>query len=272
MSTSPEQIAADLNVLAGYLALDDFGGVPPTPGDLRSVGVIMLFGNQVVATLARACALAQLMPQTTLLFSGGVGHSTHLLYANLCADSSLATQGAVTPEMAEAEMYSAVAQGAFGIPAHRILVENRSANGGENARFSIRALKDAGLARGTILLLQDPTMQRRSVLTFEREAELAGVEMRPLSHSTFVPCVEAATDGVVRVCPDQAVVIWSFLRLTALLLGEIRRLRDDENGYGPRGRNFIAHVDLPDAVLESYARLMASDLIGSLERSGDFRA
>jgi uncharacterized SAM-binding protein YcdF (DUF218 family) len=165
-----------------------------------------------------------------------------------------------------------LAQGAFGIPADRILVEDRSANGGENARFSIRALKDAGLARGTILLLQDPTMQRRSVLTFEREAELAGIEMRPLSHSTFVPCVEAAMGGDVRVRADQAVGSWSFLRLAALLLGEIRRLRDDENGYGPRGRNFIAHVDLPDAVLESYERLMASDLIATLERSGDARA
>jgi uncharacterized SAM-binding protein YcdF (DUF218 family) len=267
MSTS--QIAADLNVLARYLAMDDFGGAPPPPDVLRSVGVIVLFGNQVVATLARACTLAQSAPHSVLLFSGGIGHSTRLLYENLLTDSNLAVQCALTPDKAEAEMYSVVAQSAFGIPAHRILVEDQSANAGENARFSIRLLREAGLSGETVLLLQDPTMQRRSVLTWICEAELAGIQTRPLSHSALVPCVEATPSGALRVRADQAVGSWSVMRLVALLLGEIRRLRDDEDGYGPCGRNFIAHVDLPGGVLESYARLVASDLIRSLERSTD---
>ena len=31
-------------------------------------------------------------------------------------------------------------------------------------------------------------------------------------------------------------------------MGEVPRLRDDEHGYGPLGRGFIAHVDVPDEV------------------------
>lgn len=40
-----------------------------------------------------------------------------------------------------------------------------------------------------------------------------------------------------------------------LILGEISRLRDDENGYGPRGKDFIVHVDVPEPVIGAYERL-----------------
>ncbi len=39
------------------------------------------------------------------------------------------------------------------------------------------------------------------------------------------------------------------------MLGEIPRLRDDEKGYGPRGRGYIVHVDVPEEVLAAYERL-----------------
>jgi hypothetical protein len=49
-------------------------------------------------------------------------------------------------------------------------------------------------------------------------------------------------------------------RFLALILGEIRRLRDDRDGYGPKGRNFLPHVVIPEPVNESYERLLASRL------------
>jgi hypothetical protein len=49
-------------------------------------------------------------------------------------------------------------------------------------------------------------------------------------------------------------------RFLALILGEVRRLRDDENGYGPRGRSFLPHVEIPEPVIESYKRVLASRL------------
>ena len=39
-------------------------------------------------------------------------------------------------------------------------------------------------------------------------------------------------------------------------MGEIQRLRDDENGYGPRGKGFLGHVDIPDEVEAGWQRLM----------------
>ena len=46
--------------------------------------------------------------------------------------------------------------------------------------------------------------------------------------------------------------MWNMARYLNLLMGEIPRLTDDENGYGPRGRGFIAHVDVPDGVQAAF--------------------
>lgn len=42
--------------------------------------------------------------------------------------------------------------------------------------------------------------------------------------------------------------LWTVDRYLALVVGEIPRLRNDETGYGPRGRDFIVHVDFPPEV------------------------
>ena len=44
-------------------------------------------------------------------------------------------------------------------------------------------------------------------------------------------------------------------RYVNLLMGEIPRLKDDENGYGPSGKNFIAHVDIPGTVYDAFCQL-----------------
>jgi hypothetical protein len=50
--------------------------------------------------------------------------------------------------------------------------------------------------------------------------------------------------------------VWSRDRFVSLALGEVRRLRDDADGYGPRGAGFIGHVDLPADVEEAARRLL----------------
>lgn len=262
MTQETEQLCRDINRIGAYLALDDFDGSGPGPEVLSGLDVIGLLGNQVIATLTAACELLRRSPAASLLLSGGAGHSTPLLYDNLCLSSygGLVRNGLVRETMAEAEMYAAVAQAAFHIPAGSILIENRSRNSAENARFSQQILKDANRRQRTILVLQDPTMQRRSMITWAREAELAGSDARVLSHAVFVPAVEPGPDGMPRFPAGQDQGTWSMERFLALILGEVRRLRDDENGYGPRGRNFLPHVEIPEPVIESYERVSASRL------------
>lgn len=44
------------------------------------------------------------------------------------------------------------------------------------------------------------------------------------------------------------------------MLGEFPRLRDDINGYGPAGRDFIAHVDIP-ADVDAAWQILRNDVI-----------
>ncbi|MGP4254574.1 hypothetical protein ACSSMD_22885, partial [Escherichia coli] len=49
--------------------------------------------------------------------------------------------------------------------------------------------------------------------------------------------------------------LWPVERYLSLLTGELPRLRDDSDGYGPRGRDFIVHVDFPAEVIQTWQTL-----------------
>jgi hypothetical protein len=49
--------------------------------------------------------------------------------------------------------------------------------------------------------------------------------------------------------------LWEMNRFCELLVGEVARLRDDESGYGPRGKGFIGHVDVPEEVVKAAERV-----------------
>ena len=46
--------------------------------------------------------------------------------------------------------------------------------------------------------------------------------------------------------------MWNMDRYIQLLMGEIPRLADQPDGYGPQGKDFIAHVDIPQEVQEAF--------------------
>ena len=52
----------------------------------------------------------------------------------------------------------------------------------------------------------------------------------------------------------------------ALLLGELPRLQDSPEGYGPRGKDFISHVTFPPEILDAWRQLREDDrLAGALQ-------
>lgn len=52
--------------------------------------------------------------------------------------------------------------------------------------------------------------------------------------------------------------MWPLDRYVSLLMGEIPRLTDDPNGYGPAGRGFIAHVEVPAEVAKAHGALRSA--------------
>ncbi|MEU4602508.1 YdcF family protein [Kribbella sp. NPDC023972] len=228
-------------VIARYLARRDV---------LEPADRIVLMGSAVLESVATAAELYHQRLAPRILISGGIGHSTqHLEDAVRRRGLEVDTTG-----RPESHVFRELLISSYDVPPESIVVEDRSTNCGENAEFTRRIITRPE----RLLLIQDPTMQRRTHACFERSfADLPGTRL--ISHAPVIPWI--GPDHVSAGPGHPA--IWSRRRFTSLLLGEIRRLRDDADGYGPHGRNFIDHVAVPDDVLAAYNLLAAEhpDLI-----------
>lgn len=49
--------------------------------------------------------------------------------------------------------------------------------------------------------------------------------------------------------------MWDINHYITLLMGEIPRLSDNPDGYGPKGKDFIAHVSISDEVNLAFSEL-----------------
>ena len=76
-----------------------------------------------------------------------------------------------------------------------------------------------------------------------------------INYAAYRALVIAENDTLIYSEPIHG--MWDINRYVNLLMGEIPRLKDDENGYGPKGKSFIAHVDIPEAVDAAFNKLKA---------------
>lgn len=142
----------------------------------------------------------------------------------------------------------------------RIIVEDKSTNCGANAIETRKILEAHNIPMPeSFIIMQDPTMSLRTLAGFRKA--YADVTRPPefTACPTFVPEVRIGDDeGALEYVSMEGVDLaglWDMGRFCDLVLGEIPRLRDDEEGYGPRGMGFIDHVDIPDEVEEAWKRL-----------------
>lgn len=266
------------------------GHVPCPPFDC------CVYCPPVLSTAAVAADFVLRDVAPLVLVSGGIGHSTSYLVAALAHNPATCTVTSL-PGTTEADMLADVITSVCGVPRTRVLLESLSTNCGQNAEFSREVLRKLSPNPRRILLIQDPTMQRRSRASFERWWQDADGPVVIDSWSPFVPrislrlttgsdsssCVECYLEGALQPVeaslhcdglspsdmhsPTCASLLteasplggaWSAPRLLGLLLGELPRLRDGEGGYGPRGRGFIAHVDIPASVEDAWAAAAAA--------------
>jgi uncharacterized SAM-binding protein YcdF (DUF218 family) len=247
----PKYIDA-INTLSTFLALRTIPSLVACP----RVSAIVVCGSAVLATVRAAVEALQLGVAPLILFSGGVGHSTPLLYAAVAADPVLAGRVTVGALRSEAAVLRDVAL-ALGAPPAALLVEEASTNCGANAALSRAALAAAGLpAPAALLLIQDPTMQRRTHASFERAFRDAPDGVALHSWAPFVP--RARGGGARSELALEPAGVWADDRFLELLLGEVPRLRDAPHGYGPNGAGFIAHVDIPCEVENAHGAVEAA--------------
>lgn len=250
-----------INTVGQWLAQDDFCGGPACPADC-----VVLAGNAVIPTIDAACQIAH-EQQIPLLITGGIGHSTTFLYAAVAQHPRYHTLQ--TTGRAEAAILADIARQFWHIPAEKIWLEDQSTNCGENARFSAQIVAQSIEPINTAIVVQDPTMQRRTVATFRRVTRDDPDAPRWLSHPGFIPVLRNHEGGVAFANAQEGV--WSIERYLALVVGEIPRLRNDETGYGPRGRDFIVDVDFPPEVEAAWQTLQRDSALNDAILSRSLR-
>lgn len=223
---------------------------PAQERNAKSAGVIIVAGNGVIPVIESACTLMQHIP-VPVVISGGIGHSTAFLYQAVAQHPRYA--GIKTSGRPEAAIIADIARQCFGIDPARLHCESRSTNCGENAAFTRDTLNHLGLAPQRAILIQDPTMQRRTAATFARVWRDIPGKTDWINAPGVIPQLENSAQGAVFSGEWQG--LWSVGRWLSLLTGEIPRLRDTREGYGPRGRDFIVHVDVPPAVIRAWEQL-----------------
>jgi uncharacterized SAM-binding protein YcdF (DUF218 family) len=225
------ELARQVNVLARFCGPRD-----ELPGHADAV---VLFGGSPLAgadVLARVAAIAD-----RVIVVGGQGHTTAALRASFAAEL-----GHVVPEdAAEADLHAAYLRERHGL--HVELRERESTNCGTNVSLCLQLMRDHGIPAERLVLIQDATMQRRMDAGFRRHL---GPRAAIHNLAAYQVDVVAVDGGLAYDRPVRG--MWELPHYVSLLLGEIARLTDDEHGYGPRGRGFVAHVDVPAEVRAAF--------------------
>lgn len=239
-----KQAAEDLQLLADFCGPRDtcslsreevrryFQGKP--------ADAAILFGGSIVHG---ADLMVQVLQEHSALHTGivgGYGHTTAALQKQL--EPYLHTILPTEAESFQALLLQKGVQADF--------LETRSTNCGNNIAFLLAMLEDLHIDCHRIVLIQDASMQRRMAATMYKYRPDMQILNYAASQVQF-----GEKDGELWI-PNPPEGMWTAEEYARLLAGEIFRLQDCESGYGPKGKHFIAHVDIPHSVLEAYHRLI----------------
>lgn len=262
-----EKQIKNINAIAKFLARRDLDEMSTTflqdNCGQSKVDLLILLGNSIPCTAEKAAEIFHQGLADRLMIAGGRGHSTKYLRENIKKQQRY--QEIKTAGRAEADIfYDVIKQylydqkednrrkGRF-LNEETVLIENKSTNCGDNARQALKIVRKHKLSLHTVLLIQDPTMQLRTDASFRREwRQMSAVTF--INFAPFIPRV-AGNDRDSFFYVNNNKGLWSRQRFLSLILGEVPRLRDDENGYGPRGQDYIAHVDIPEKISEAHQSL-----------------
>lgn len=239
-----ENIARSINVLGEFCGCRDVEQLTreallPVLGK-EQADVMVLFGGSI---LSGADVLAQAMrggAAKKYVIVGGEGHTTEALRQRVHREyPDVETAG-----LPEAEVFARALMRQYGLAVDYL--ECKSTNCGNNITYLLDLLRENGVSFGSIILTQDASMQRRMAAGLRKAAP----DVKIVNYASYRAEVVVCDGALAFAQPIRG--MWDMERYISLLLGEIPRLTDDEQGYGPRGKGFIAHVDVPEDVRAAF--------------------
>jgi uncharacterized SAM-binding protein YcdF (DUF218 family) len=242
-----EMTAKNMNILGDYCGKRDLKEL--TQEELEKnygfpqADVMVLFGGSILCGGDIMAQAIQNQVAKTYIIVGGAGHTTETFRQKMhkeCPDIE-------TAHLAEAEIFEAYLEKHHHVKAD--LLETESTNCGNNITYLYRLMKQHNIPCHSIILSQDATMQRRMdalLRRFDKDVQI-------INYATYHAEVCVKENQLTYAQPIWG--MWNIDRYLSLLMGEIVRLQDNEEGYGPKGKNFLDHIDIPQDVLAAFHAL-----------------
>lgn len=254
-----ESIAESINLIGDFCGQRDIEDLSQealqSKYGKKQADVMVLFGGSI---LCGGDVLAQAIRDkvaNVYVIVGGEGHTTDALRKRMKEElPQLETDG-----QPEAVCFQRYIEEKYGVKADYL--ETKSTNCGNNITYLLELLQEQHIHCESIILCQDATMQRRMGAVLKKYVP----DMQIIPYAAYRARVKQE-DGKLHYI-EEIPGMWDMKRYVSLLLGEIQRLTDDENGYGPKGADFIAHVDIPEGVQAAYRQL--SGVYENLIRKAD---
>jgi uncharacterized SAM-binding protein YcdF (DUF218 family) len=243
-----ENITKSINILGQFCGKRDISELTSeqlqkTYG-ITQADVMVLFGGSI---LCGGDVLADAMKNDIAkkyVIVGGAGHTTETLRQKMHNEFP----NIETANLSEAEVFAKYLKFQYGLEPD--LLECNSTNCGNNITYLINLLKENEISFKSIILSQDATMQLRMDAGLRKYLD---GDIQIINYAVYAAKVIAKNDSLRY---EKAIWgMWDIERYISLLMGEIPRLSDDENGYGPKGKGFIAHVEIPTEVRHAFADL-----------------
>lgn len=248
--TSINFLTKELNTIGKYLAKRDICHL--TKSELKnnfgieSADLLILFGGTIpygcdVAAEAYKNGIAK-----KIMVVGGEGHTTEALRKEFrLRYPEIKTEGRM-----EADIISDYLNLKYSIK--DCIIERNSTNCGNNVSYALDVVHENNLDIKHVIIIQDSTMQRRMDATFKKIWALEDAQI--INFAPYIAEVIVKNEHL-SFREKNLWGMWSIDHYITLLMGEIPRLCDNKDGYGPKGKNFIAHVDIPNEVLEAFQYL-----------------
>lgn len=233
-----EKIADAVNILGEFCGVRDVKNLTQLAG--KKFDIAVLFGGSI---LAGGDVFAEVIKNNLArknIIVGGAGHTTETLRKKMSA----VLQKNFSEQATEAELFNQYLEEKYNLRAD--FLERESTNCGNNITFLHELLKKNNLAHDSAILIQDATMQRRMAATWRKQ-----IGEQVLINFAAYKVKVIFSDGELKF-EEIPAGMWTVERYIELLMGEISRLQDNSEGYEPKGKNFIAHVDVPEKVLSAF--------------------
>ena len=255
------KIAENLNILGHFCGRRDVAAL--TQENLsafcgrKQADAMVLFGGSILCGIDVLAEAIRSQAARQYIIAGGAGHTT----ATLQEKARSLFPGCKATGETEAELFAALLQHRHGLQAD--FLETHSTNCGNNITNLLALLSQNHIPADNLILTQDATMQQRMDAVLRKYKPDCCI----VNFASYEAHVVVKKDAL---CFQQDIFgMWSMDRYITLLMGELPRLQDTPSGYGPQGKNYLAHVAIPASVSRAFHELQ--DIYADKIRKADAR-